>query len=107
VDCCFVIVFIDIDDMNKVLKSIRGFLDELSFVEVETPILSPLAGGANANPFVTKYVCISYDSILLISNQGTDDHARELTLRIAPELYLKQCLVGGLERGMSLLIAFL
>lgn len=65
-----------------VLRGIRQYLDQRSFVEVETPSLHPLIGGAAARPFVTHHNALDM----------------QLFLRIAPELYLKRLLVGGLER---------
>jgi lysyl-tRNA synthetase class 2 len=66
----------------KVLAAMREFLNARGFVEVETPILQPLYGGATARPFVTHHNTLD----------------RDFYLRIAPELYLKRLLVGGLER---------
>jgi lysyl-tRNA synthetase class 2 len=66
----------------KVIAAIRRFLDAAGFVEVETPVLQPIYGGAAARPFVTHH------------NQLGQD----LYLRIATELYLKRLIVGGLER---------
>lgn len=63
-------------------RYLRGFLDERGFIEVETPILQPLYGGALARPFTTDF-------------QALD---ATFYLRIATELYLKRCIVGGLER---------
>lgn len=67
---------------SLVLKGIRRYLDERAFMEVETPSLHPLIGGASARPFKTHHNALDM----------------ELFLRIAPELYLKRLLVGGLER---------
>jgi lysyl-tRNA synthetase class 2 len=66
----------------KVISEIRRFLDAAGFVEVETPILQPIYGGAAARPFTTHHNALD----------------RELFLRIATELYLKRLIVGGLER---------
>jgi lysyl-tRNA synthetase class 2 len=67
---------------SRVVRSIRANLDARSFVEVETPILQPLAGGANARPFVTHFQALHADFVL----------------RVASELYLKRLVVGGFER---------
>jgi lysyl-tRNA synthetase class 2 len=67
---------------STILNSLRSFLNERRFVEVETPMLSQYSGGAAARPFSTHML-------------AQDAH---LYLRIAPELYLKQLMVGGLER---------
>ncbi len=67
---------------SQIISSIRLFLDERGFLEVETPMLQPMAGGARGRPFKSKHNAYDMD----------------VFLRIAPELYLKRLLVGGLER---------
>ncbi|MDD5746353.1 MAG: lysine--tRNA ligase [Candidatus Omnitrophica bacterium] len=67
---------------SKIVKGIRAFLDEKDYLEVETPMMHPLAGGAAGKPFQTHLDALGLD----------------LFLRIAPELYLKKLLVGNLER---------
>jgi lysyl-tRNA synthetase class 2 len=67
---------------SKAISSIRGYMVEHGFLEVETPMLHPIPGGANARPFVTHHNALD----------------QPMFLRIAPELYLKRLLVGGFER---------
>lgn len=66
----------------KILDMIRNFLNNAGYVEVETPMMHPIPGGAEARPFVTHHNALDTD----------------LYLRIAPELYLKRLLVGGMEK---------
>jgi lysyl-tRNA synthetase class 2 len=71
---------------SQILRYIREFFDARDFLEVETPILQVIPGGANARPFVTHHNTLDMD----------------LYLRIAPELYLKRLVVGGFERVFEL-----
>ena len=67
---------------SKFVAFLRRYLDGLGFMEVETPVLSPIAGGANARPFITHHNTLDID----------------MYMRIATELHLKRLIVGGLER---------
>lgn len=67
---------------SKVMTAIRNYLDSRGYMEVETPILNTIPGGANARPFITHHNTLDID----------------MYLRIAPELYLKRLIVGGFEK---------
>jgi len=71
---------------SKIIDAIRTFLKNKGFLEVETPMLQPVAGGAVAKPFVTHYNALDQD----------------MYLRIAPELYLKRLIIGGFEKIFEL-----
>ncbi len=71
---------------SAVLRQTRNFFEERGFIEVETPMLQAIPGGAAARPFVTHYNALDHD----------------FYLRVAPELYLKRLVVGGLERVFEL-----
>ncbi len=73
-------------DRGKIVSALRQFLDNRGFLEVETPVLQPLYGGANARPFVTHHNTLD----------------QELYLRIADELYLKRLIIGGFDKVYEL-----
>lgn len=67
---------------SKIIKIIRNYFDERDYIEVETPMMHIIPGGANAKPFITHHNSLDMD----------------LFLRIAPELFLKRCIIGGYEK---------
>lgn len=71
---------------SRIISAIRAFLDAKGFIEVETPILNTIAGGASARPFITHHNTLDID----------------MYMRIAPELYLKRLIVGGFEKVYEL-----
>jgi lysyl-tRNA synthetase class 2 len=71
---------------SRAIREVRHYLEEADFIEVETPILQPIYGGASAKPFTSHHNSLDQDYFL----------------RIAPELYLKRCIIGGLEKVYEL-----
>jgi len=74
--------WITFNERFKIIKSIRSFFDNKGFIEVETPMMQKIPGGATARPFITHHNTLDID----------------LYMRIAPELYLKRLIVGGFEK---------
>ena len=72
----------NLEKRSEIVKTIRGFLEKSGFLEVETPMLQPIPGGAVARPFTTHHNALDVD----------------FYLRVAPELYLKRLLAGGFEK---------
>lgn len=71
-----------LETRSKIIANLRSFMEDNGFIEVETPVLQPIPGGASAKPFITHYNILKQD----------------MYLRISPELYLKRMVVGGFER---------
>lgn len=83
---------------TRIIRAVQKFLEEQDFMEVETPILSTKVGGALARPFITR---LNYNDHVDVAKSKLESKSKsesKLYLRIAPELYLKRLIIGGMDR---------